>query len=163
MLSRMLESLIQAISRFIHILRSVVISPELVAILTLILLHAHYLNFFVWIESTFDQVSKLAFFAPLGAVICFTVRQISLALITTSDCEEFYKWPLYPKFRLTMMVGLVYVVLGAVLALLGLLSSTLPVGVAGLLFAIGYVLAGVSCFTVFNANLTAKSHLKGGE
>lgn len=146
----------------LHLMRTVVVSLEVLATLLLVCAFQYDFGAFLWIWQAIEKMGPLTSLAPFGALIATALPLAWKILFPAENSEALCQWALYPRLRITTISGLVLVLAGAATATVGVFGPAPPGRMIGLLVSIGYVVAGLSVLSMLNAALQVRSLLKGG-
>ena len=150
----------------ISVIRIVIVSPEFIAVCIIFALFPVIRDFYDGVERVLSDRNPLTLLIPFGSLITFTVLLTRRLLFPVKHSTALIKWPLYPEFRLCVLCGLVLVFAGASLGALGAFLSgknVLNLGLPAAFYVAGLMCSAIATFTMFMAQIRARSVLSGGK
>ena len=147
----------------LHIARTVFVSLEMLAIAICVFVWLVAPRLFEWLDTAMKNVDWLWLISPFGVLGSTALGLVWKILFPKDNVSDLISWPEYPKLRATALVGVVFTLLGAVAASIGVLGrELLPTGLASLLLTCGYAVSAISCFSMLTAALVVRSIAAGG-
>ena len=142
----------------LNLLRSVSISPELISAGLLTFIWWIFPPPFAWMDKAIEKLDWIPLLGAFGASIVFAAGVCWKILFPAKNAAALCQWPRYPLLRTTTIVGLVFVVGGAVAGVVGVLGrGSMYEGLPSLLLVSGYAVSGIATLTMLLAALTVRS------
>lgn len=149
---------------FLNLIRSVFLSPELLFAALLTVGWWVFPRPFVWADKAIEKLQWIPLLGAFGAMIAFAAGMCWKILFPAKNAVALCQWPRYPELRTTTIAGLVFVVIGALAGVAGVIGrGNLCEGLASLLLTGGYAIAGIATLTMLVAALTIRSITSGGQ
>jgi hypothetical protein len=143
---------------FLNLIRSVFLSTELLVAALLTFGWWVYPPPFAWTDKAIEKLEWIPLLGAFGALIVFAAGMCWKILFPAKNATALCQWPRYPQLRTTTIVGLVYVVIGALAGVVGVLGrGALYEGLPSLLLTGGYAISGIATLTMLMAALTVRS------
>lgn len=147
-----------------ELIRCLLISPEMLLLCLAFTAWYAFPSPFLWADKAIQTIDAWQMLLPFGALLAAVITLASNALFPSKNTTAITQWPRYPAFRLRVFCAIAIVGMGLLAATIGAFGRhSLPGGVAALLIACGYTIAGISVFTLLMASIVIRSlSIRGG-
>ena len=146
----------------LHVLRTAIISWEVLGVLALVSVFQQAPNTFARLQKPIGSTGWLLV-TPLGLLLTGSIGLAWKILFPSKYSSVLKNYPRYPQLRITTLCGVAYVGLGLATAAVAVIAADeLQAGLPALLLCCGYYAAGLSFLSMLSAALTVRSLAASG-